>query len=294
MIVTNEKRVFLPAWGISVLLHGLSVGSLLALSSQVKPIVSEEIFQWDVALVESTKSESLSEQSRSSVPKQPSQARVLSSPPSPKGVKEVSKTGMPIKQKVEPLQPALETVRPSEQKVEDPPVQEEPVEQRVVEAAAPVAEPIAEAKMAEPVAVVSAPVSPSEVAVPQEIPVQASAPTHSVENLLAQAAKASVSGSETKADHRWLAESLWRRVAELKRYPSSARMNGQEGKVILKAVIRSDGHLADVFIQKSSGHSDLDAAAIEVVKLACPLHMKHSIDRPQIVVSLPIVYSLAN
>jgi protein TonB len=91
-----------------------------------------------------------------------------------------------------------------------------------------------------------------------------------------------------------LAESLWRRVAELKRYPNSARMNGQEGKVILKAVIRSDGQLADVFVQKSSGYSALDQAAIEAVKLACPLHMKHAIGKPQIVVSLPIVYSLAN
>ena len=71
-------------------------------------------------------------------------------------------------------------------------------------------------------------------------------------------------------------------------------MNGQEGKVILKAVIRSDGQLADVSVQKSSGHSVLDAAAMEGVKLACPLHMKHAIGKPQIVVSLPIVYSLAN
>jgi protein TonB len=108
-----------------------------------------------------------------------------------------------------------------------------------------------------------------------------------------QTAKAAP-GPDVKVDHRWLAESLWRRVAELKRYPSSARLNGQEGKVILKAVIRADGHLAEVSIQKSSGHQILDAAAIEAVKLACPLHMKHAIGKPEIVVSLPIVYSLAN
>jgi periplasmic protein TonB len=81
-------------------------------------------------------------------------------------------------------------------------------------------------------------------------------------------------------------------VAELKRYLSSARMSGQEGIVILTVVIRSDGHLAEVSIQKSSGHELLDAAGIEAVKLACPLHMKHALDKPQIVVSLPIVHSL--
>jgi protein TonB len=100
--------------------------------------------------------------------------------------------------------------------------------------------------------------------------------------------------AEAKIDHQWLAESLWRRVAELKRYPNSARMNSQEGKVIVKAVIRADGHLADVFVLKSSGYSALDAAAMEAVRLACPLHMKHAIGKPQIVVSLPIVYSLGN
>ena len=64
---------------------------------------------------------------------------------------------------------------------------------------------------------------------------------------------------------------LWRRVADLKRYPSSARMNGEEGKVIVKAVIRSDGHLADVSVKKSSGHELLDAAAAAELGLI-PLH----------------------
>ncbi len=105
--------------------------------------------------------------------------------------------------------------------------------------------------------------------------------------------EAPASGHDAKADNRWLAESLWRRVAELKRYPNVARMNGHEGKVIVKAVIRSDGHLADVFVQKSSGYNSLDAAAIEAVRLACPLHMKHALGKPQIVVTLPIVYRLA-
>jgi protein TonB len=93
-------------------------------------------------------------------------------------------------------------------------------------------------------------------------------------------------------DHRWLAEMLRQRVAEVKRYPNAARMNGQEGKVIVKAVIRSDGHLADVSVRKSSGHELLDEAAMETVKLACPLHMKQAIGKPQIVVTLPIAYSL--
>jgi protein TonB len=144
----------------------------------------------------------------------------------------------------------------------------------------------------EPAAVASVPVSPSEVSVAQEPSVQASQPLQNEQVAPAPVVKASVSGSELKMDHRWLADLLWRRVAELKRYPNTARM--QEGKVIVKAIIRSDGHLADVFVQKSSGYSVLDAAAVEAVRLACPLHMAQAIGKPQIVVSLPIVYSLAN
>lgn len=97
-----------------------------------------------------------------------------------------------------------------------------------------------------------------------------------------------------KADHGWLAESLWRRVAELKRYPSAARLNGWEGKVVLRVVIRADGHLADVRIQKSSGYDELDRAALEAIRLACPLHMKHELNAPEVAMNIPLVYSLAN
>ena len=109
-----------------------------------------------------------------------------------------------------------------------------------------------------------------------------------------QVAMATSPTPAVKADHGWLAESLWRRVAELKRYPSSARLNGWEGKVVLRVVIRADGQLADVRIQKSSGYDALDRAALETIRLACPLHMKHELNVPEVAMNLPIVYSLAN
>ena len=232
----------------------------------------------------------------------------------------------PIEQKVEP---SLQV----EQKLETPQPKIEPIEQKVVEVPTLKHEPVVEAKEPEPVQHAEPLVAQSQsVAVaPSAEPVESRPPHHeasppasaasashqaptqeavktapavesvdppssgqAVPDAPMQVAKAAAPSSEVKTDHRWLAESLWRRVAELKRYPSSARLNGQEGKVILKAVIRSDGHLAEVSVLKSSGHPILDTAAIEVVKLACPLHMRHAIDKPEIVVSLPIVYSLAN
>ncbi len=97
----------------------------------------------------------------------------------------------------------------------------------------------------------------------------------------------------SKADNAWLAESLGRRIKELTRYPSSARLNGSEGKVVLRVVLRADGHLADVTVHRSSGHEVLDRAAMETVRLACPIHMKQMLSAPEVAVYVPIVYSLA-
>jgi protein TonB len=97
----------------------------------------------------------------------------------------------------------------------------------------------------------------------------------------------------TRTDYGWLIESIGARLAELKRYPEAARSNGLEGKVLLRAVVRADGQLADVEVQKSSGHEELDRAAMETVLEASPLHLRYELGRPHIVITVPLVYSLA-
>ncbi len=252
------------------MLHGAAVGLALAFATQMKPVLPEDVFKWDVALVEAVKSEAL--------PEQPPSTAV---PPSkPKRVPQTTKAVIQP-EKVEPAQPTVEPVQRIEQKIEPLPHEEtiEPKAESVAVAlpSEPVETPPVHQEQTTDVSVASVPHEPQPA---QEAP-QSSPPE-------------TIVSSDVKLDFRWLAESLYRRVAELKRYPNSARANGQEGKVVLKAVIRSDGHLADVSVQKSSGHAVLDAAAMEAVKLACPLHMKHAIGKPMIVVSLPIVYSLVN
>ncbi|TKB57120.1 MAG: energy transducer TonB [Nitrospira sp.] len=95
-----------------------------------------------------------------------------------------------------------------------------------------------------------------------------------------------------RLDHGWLAESLRRRVSELKRYPSTGRLNGLEGRVVLRVVIRADGHLSEVTVHKSSGHEALDNAALESIRLVCPLHMHQPLGTSEVAVYIPIVYSL--
>jgi len=285
----DEKQFVVPAWAISLTLHGAAVGLAFAFAAHVKPILPEDVFQWDVALVETAKSASLPEPVESAmtpaqpIPKSMPQSRL-------KRVAEASQVVSPPEQPIEPIPPIA-------QQVEAPQVREEPVEQRIVEVTESKTEPVVEAKVSEPVAVAASTDLMEAQPIQQEPVAMASAPALSSDVPVSQERRVNAVaalGSEAKADNRWLAESLWRRVAELKRYPSSARLNGQEGKVILKAIIRSDGQLADVVIQKSSGYSTLDEAAMEAVRLACPLHMKQALGKPLIVVSLPIVYSLAN
>lgn len=149
-----------------------------------------------------------------------------------------------------------------------------------VEAVASVSEPVpAPPAPAEPVAA-----APASVAAAQPDP--ATLQEHQV------VARVATPRPATKADYGWLAESLHRRIIELRHYPSTARLNGWEGKVVLKVSIRQDGQLKDVEVVKSSGHESLDQAAMEAVRRACPLHMKHELTAPMVVLHLPVSYSL--
>ncbi len=95
-----------------------------------------------------------------------------------------------------------------------------------------------------------------------------------------------------KADYRWVGEALGERIQQLMRYPAKARLNNWEGRVMVKIVIREDGHLHDLEIVKGSGHQVLDEDALEMIRRACPLKMKHALGRPQITITMPVVYEL--
>ena len=98
--------------------------------------------------------------------------------------------------------------------------------------------------------------------------------------------------SPVRRDYGWIRDAVTRRIMELKHYPAQARLNHWEGKVVLRAVIRSDGHLADLMVKQSSGHRVLDEAAMEVIRRICPIPLKYELGRPDIVVMIPIDYKL--
>jgi protein TonB len=98
--------------------------------------------------------------------------------------------------------------------------------------------------------------------------------------------------SQGKPDFGWLSEIISKRVEELKRYPAMARADRLEGRVVIRAVVKDDGHLADIQIAKSSGHETLDRAAIEVLQQAFPVPMLRALGKPRVTIHVPLSYRL--
>ena len=98
--------------------------------------------------------------------------------------------------------------------------------------------------------------------------------------------------SATRPDYTWLFETILRRMEELKKYPTEARLNQAQGKVVLKAIIRSDGSVEGVEVAQSSGHQTLDEAAVELLKVAGPFELPRPLEKPQLTVKIPMSYRL--
>ena len=96
----------------------------------------------------------------------------------------------------------------------------------------------------------------------------------------------------TRADYGWLAETLWAALERHKRYPSIARMNRWEGRVVVHVSVRQDGQLVDPEVEESSGYSVLDQAAVDVVQHASPLPLKYALEQSPVFMSIPLTYQL--
>jgi protein TonB len=286
MMVNLNRQYRLQGWVVSGIFHGLALTVALGLMAQVKPVVPKEVFTWDVALVEPQRIQETvqAETKPTQEPVTPTPRPVVPPPRKSQRVPQEVQTRevtpvvqREIRQVVETNQPIQETVAVQPRTEIVPQVQEE--QSTEVTQAATVEQQTEHVIVESPSSVVAE----SELTKPAESVVPEPAP---------QVAVASSPAHVVKVDHGWLAELLRRRLAEIKRYPSSARLNGDEGKVVLRAVIRADGHLSEVKVHRSSGHEALDNAAIESIRLVCPLHMHQPLGTSEVAVYIPIVYSL--
>lgn len=296
MTINTDGRYRVQGWMVSAVFHGIALTVALGLMAQVKPVLPKDPFTWDVALVEPQRIQETrqAEATPPQEPVKPIQHSVAPAPSKPQMVvqqeqphemtqiKEQQPTEMqqPKQVVVEPIAPVLEhKVVTAEPVITTAPVQQAVTQPVIAEAPASEAVPVTHDSS------LHASSMPATVAVSEAEPV--------VKETLPQVAVATRPAHSIKVDHGWLADSLRRRLAELKRYPSTARLNGWEGKVVLRAVIRADGHLAEVKVHRSSGYDALDNAAIEAIRLVCPLHMHQPLGTSEVAVYVPIVYSLA-
>ncbi len=259
-------------WLVSVLLHGMGIAVALFAVEAMKPPLPPSMFQWEISMVEApTRAES-----------QPAEP-VVQPPPSP-----------PVKPRppVQQTKPVIAKQPPAFQETAVPVETTQMVQDEVANA-----EPVMEyatvaATEHEPVTsppVVETPVASSERPVNEEsAPVESIAP-HTEHR---QVEYRQVLHRETRADYGWLRDMLWGRIEELKRYPTLARMNHWEGKVVVSAVIRDNGEVLGVQIAETSGRAILDEEAMAVMKKASPLKLKHPLGQRQITILIPISYRL--
>lgn len=78
-----------------------------------------------------------------------------------------------------------------------------------------------------------------------------------------------------------------------KHYPSEAKKARQQGVVTVRFTVHSDGRISASSIRKSSGHSLLDQATLELMDRVAPLpKFPKSMTKSSVTISLPIDYSL--
>ena len=54
-------------------------------------------------------------------------------------------------------------------------------------------------------------------------------------------------------------------------FPDAARRKSLSGSPVIEVAIRADGHLEEISVRRSSGHPELDNAAVRIVRLASPV-----------------------
>ncbi len=78
-----------------------------------------------------------------------------------------------------------------------------------------------------------------------------------------------------------------------KKYPVAAKKEKQQGTVTVTFTIDRNGRLLASRVEKSSGNTVLDNAALELLRKASPLpRMPETMPQAQLVVTLPVEYSL--
>jgi len=100
-----------------------------------------------------------------------------------------------------------------------------------------------------------------------------------------------VAHTTPRADYGWLQQALFRRLEELKRSARPIMQESDRLRVLVKAVVSSTGELVETEIVNSSGQHRIDQEAITLVQRAFPMSLDRDLERPQVVMRIPITFS---
>ena len=304
----GHKDAHVRGWLVSVLLHGTVALTAILLMKQIQLAPQDEPFKWNVAMVAPTQlvqptALSPNQAPAPSVPWTPSvpsphmqQTAPAQTLPSPQPLAQLTppsiskRTITPVVtepptptplQPTAPSQSAPYTTQPTE------PIRHETVAPMVAEATSIVKPDEAPMTVSAESAAQTAPSSaPSAILGHTAQSDQAPAPTQ-----MAALSPAPIN-APTKRDYGWLSETILHRVEELKLYPTSARVDPAEGKVVLKVVINEDGSIGEVEVFQSSGHPALDKAAIETMRQAAPFNLPRPLGQVSKTIKIPMNYRL--
>ncbi len=240
------------SWAASMAIHGLLLVPLLVLVQQTS--TPAEPLRWEVSLLDAP---APTPAVQTPTPKPPA-----AKPPPPKPKVEPPPPPKPVPTPVKPLptpaRPIPAAVTPPEPPAHPP----TPVEQ-------PAPAPVVEAPVAR---IVPPPAKSSPAALPAPVaPPPPPRPDH-------------------EAQQRWYA-ALAAKLAELKRYPLAARRLGQEGVVILEAVIQPDGR-TEPSVKRSSGYAILDRAAVRLFEDAVQALQERLSPAQTSRLEIPVAYRL--
>lgn len=264
---------YVMSWTFSILLHGLVLGSVIMLMADFRPAPRPEPFKWDVSVLEPS-------------PMQPSRQSVQPQPrptPAPQVEQAPNRPQPVVEAAQETIQQEVRTATPFVQTAPQPDRSEPQI---IARTAQPIETPPPAARE-QPAAT-----APTVSTQPATATSTLAEPAARTPEPITASTPGPASTARTKRDYGWLTETLWSRIEQLKRYPSLARLNRWEGKVVVRAVIKETGDVTDLRIAQSSGYDILDQDALEILKQAAPLQLKQSLGQPQIVVHIPISYKL--
>jgi periplasmic protein TonB len=298
----GHKDAHAQGWLVSVLLHGTVGLAAILLLKQIQLAPQDEPFKWNVAMVSPTQQvqPTASPSTQALAPPVASTTSV----PSPHMQQTAPAQTLPSPQPLAQLTPPSISKRTITSVVTEPAAPTPP--QSTAHTTQP-AQPIRHETLAPMVAEATSIVKPDEA--PMTVSAESAAqtaPSSAPSAILGRTAQSDQApaptqmaalspapiNAPTNRDYGWLSETILHRVEELKLYPTSARVDPAEGKVVLKVVINEDGSIGEVEVFQSSGHPALDKAAIETMRQAAPFNLPRPLGQVSKTIKIPMNYRL--